>query len=403
MACFSYEYLILFNEDGSGDGVIEVANTFPIELFKEPDSVQTYMDNMLNDGWEDVSMQEIEDKYIFSGNYPFFADPTKNNLRDIFPELGVKVEQSENEYIYFTVDGNIDLTDISELWNEIKNVWAVDGIVLDSDVLGYKKGDEIFSADEVQSLIDKYGDPYIIVRMRLPGQTPVEANSFWNNEQDFMSGDTNILEFTWTPDVRLSTPVKAVRRIEPLTYVTKKEADSQISEIIKLYKDEIESGNAPSDTRFSGFLNNWLIQPFWGGSFTCSEYQHKITLFLDKIRTNPDPEIRSLLNGLDYGPIDTNHEGHLAMVLYQRGTDWKKTGIVLDPWPTQTPQAFPISEWAGNVWGYDASSPNVDHESGQFYPHLSGGIPSYPAATDAKGDLSVEKLLALRTQILYMG
>ena len=358
---------------------------------------------MQNDGWEEVSLEETNGKYIFSGKYPFSTNPNGKMLKDIFPDLTIKIEESENEYRYFTLDGKLDFTQLSESWNEVENVWAKEGLVSDSDNLIYKKGEVIFSAEEVQNLISTYGEPYVIIKVSLPGQTPVEASAAWDNSKDYMEGKTDTLQFTWTPDVRTITPIKAVRRIEPLTYVTETQAAAQINDIIKKYQSAIEEGHFPTDTGFSGYLNNWLLQPALDGAFTCSEYQQKVLLFLDKIRTDPDPEVRKLLDGLDYGPIDTNYEGHLAVVLYQRGTDWKTTGTVLDPWPSQKPLAFPIKEWADHIWGYDASSPNPDHESGQLYPHLTGGVPSYPAASEYKGDLSVEKLLAEPTKVLYIG
>jgi hypothetical protein len=48
----------------------------------------------------------------------------------------------------------------------------------------------------------------------------------------------------------------------------------------------------------------------------------------------------------DYGPIQAWYGGHQAVVIYFKGADWKSTGIVLDPWPLQTPKAYSITEWA---------------------------------------------------------
>lgn len=403
LACFSYDFLIAFDETGNGDGVIYLTLTLPGEMFSDPEIVQSVMDDLSNDGWEEVSMHQEGNNYLFNGTYPFSTDPNGKLLSDIFPDMTIKIEEAENEYRYFTLDGQVDFTDLSETWNEIENTWAKEGLVADSDVLIYDEGQVIFSAEDIQAIIDQHGEPHVTIKVQMPGQTPVEASAGWNNREDYMNGKTNTLEFNWNPDVRLVTPLKAIRRIEPLTYVTEDQANNQIAQIVEMYENTIETGNVSSSYGFSGLLNNWLVQPLAGGHYSCSEYQQQVLLFLDQIRTSPDSDIRKLLDGLDYGPIDTNHEGHLAVVLYQRDTDWQTTGIVLDPWPTQSPQAYPISGWSDAVWWYDASSPNPDHESGQFYPHLTGGTPSYPAASEFKGDLSVEKQLAQPTKVLYFG
>jgi hypothetical protein len=57
------------------------------------------------------------------------------------------------------------------------------------------------------------------------------------------------------------------------------------------------------------------------------------------------PEECHLLNGYDFGPIEGSYSAHHAVVVYPKGTDWKKTGTVFDPWYNQKPEVMSISVW----------------------------------------------------------
>jgi hypothetical protein len=59
--------------------------------------------------------------------------------------------------------------------------------------------------------------------------------------------------------------------------------------------------------------------------------------------------------------------------MYPKGTDWTKTGTVLDPWPNQTPQTFTMSDWQSRFWFGVGPSGVYENQ----YP-LTGGA-SYPA------------------------
>jgi hypothetical protein len=77
--------------------------------------------------------------------------------------------------------------------------------------------------------------------------------------------------------------------------------------------------------------------------FKCDGTQEKVLRFLHGIEQ--DLEKCHLLNGWEWGPIWGSGSGHRAVVVYPEGTDWKKEGTVLDPWPTQEPEWYRIAEW----------------------------------------------------------
>ena len=81
---------------------------------------------------------------------------------------------------------------------------------------------------------------------------------------------------------------------------------------------------------------------------------------LDNIKYGTNAEQKKLLEGYDYGPIQANcgitPGGHQAVVIYPKGTDWRVTGTVLDPWPEQRSILYDggmeknISAWSKSFW-----------------------------------------------------
>lgn len=141
------------------------------------------------------------------------------------------------------------------------------------------------------------------------------------------------------------TPTKTrtpTRTITP----TKCPADTEekkLAEIKILYFQRIPKGKAST-----GEENN--IYDFFGyagyAEFTCGGYQSKVLDFLNELKFSKNPCERELMDKWDYGPIQAWFGYHQAVVIYPKGTDWQKTGTVLDPWPTQKPTGYSAEEWA---------------------------------------------------------
>jgi hypothetical protein len=176
------------------------------------------------------------------------------------------------------------------------------------------------------------------------------------------------------------------RRWEPKIEVSEEEIQNNLYELFSNYQQEIPIGWNINilEMPTGGWFNNFIFAHFNHEAYTCGSYQNYVMDFLDGIRTNPDPEVRGMLNGLDYGPIQTNGGGHVAVVVYPSGTDWQETGTVFDPWPTQQPQIYDIDTWFVSLGAYAYSGyyPEVSYGMENAYPHLSGKPSSYPAQTD---------------------
>ncbi len=400
LACFTVSQTIIYDPDGSGKGVVQLEMTAPRDTGDKSVSLSDAKDlsaSLAEQGWENVTVTEQDAAhYLVKADYHFGIEAGDKPLSDVVPGFTLKAEEADNGYKYYTFEGNADFSEMESFWNTVQNDWAVNGITLSDDFFGTGSGDTkvTLSAAEVQKMIKTYGPPASTLRVILPGQTPVEANSFWDNADDFMKGKTDTLIFSWKPGGRAKAPLKAQRRLEPLTTVTAAEAQSQIERLLAIYATAIPQGKYAIVQWWSGPLagrvNNNLTAFFNGGNYTCSDYQGRVMTWLDSIRTSPDESTHNLLKGLDYGPIETNGGGHRAVVLFQRDTDWRTTGLVLDPWPYQDPRAFNIGAWGIALWGFSdaATNPAPDSDAGNLYPHLFGKPSSYPASPLVQGDLS---------------
>jgi len=68
---------------------------------------------------------------------------------------------------------------------------------------------------QISSFVSKYGEPKFEVQVRLPGNTPVDANNRWINRDEYMSGKTDIIKYVWTPGKPTRIELMVSRRLEP--------------------------------------------------------------------------------------------------------------------------------------------------------------------------------------------
>ncbi len=134
---------------------------------------------------------------------------------------------------------------------------------------------------------------------------------------------------------------------EPDKYKPIRSPVAVLKDILRIYSDEriIPRGlvsNGPDNNKLWWFDKKY-------DDYTCGAYQSKVLGFLDNMKYGNDPAQKRLLEDYDYGPIQTNcgvtPGGHQAVVIYPKGTDWRVTGTVLDPWPEQRPRSYTMEEW----------------------------------------------------------
>lgn len=159
-----------------------------------------------------------------------------------------------------------------------------------------------------------------------------------------------------------------------------KPAPPKLSEAVrwKMILDRYVEGTKPGNFG-AGWMNNiasWLPYTSRFDSSICGMYQANTLAILDKIRWSEDPRTRSLMEGYDYGPIQSLYGAHQAVVIYPKGSDWTTEGTVLDPWIEQKARTYTTPEWAdmytmgaGTYRGIGGSNVYLDSPA---YPTVGG-------------------------------
>jgi|CXWL01.1.fsa_nt_gi hypothetical protein len=134
---------------------------------------------------------------------------------------------------------------------------------------------------------------------------------------------------------------------EPDKHKPAASAVAVLKDILKIYSDE---SKIPRGLVSNGTDNNklwWFDKKY--DDYVCGAYQSKVLGLLDNIKYGNNPAQKKLLEGYEYGPIQANcgvtPGGHQAVVIYPKGTDWRVTGTVLDPWPEQKSKSYTMEEW----------------------------------------------------------
>jgi hypothetical protein len=129
----------------------------------------------------------------------------------------------------------------------------------------------------------------------------------------------------------------------------------------------VNSGIANNIIRMVGFKKDF-------DEFTCGGYQTKVLNLLNAIKFSADPCLRQVLDNWDYGPIQAWYGAHQAVVIYPKGTGWKSSGIVLDPWINQGPDhIYRIDDWAKKMSLFNRNPIEVYLDS---EPYFDGVGPS---------------------------
>lgn len=407
LGCFSMTYFVDMDADASGKGTIYYEAVFPDIGDKGAASFDKLIQQMVSEGWENFEFSSPgNDQIKLTADYRLDVEAGRE-----FPAplkgFTITVGESEIGYRLFTFSGSYNFTQLQTSWDNLKNSDAPD---LAKDLGEYLEDTEItITSEEIKEALERYGDPSFTYKVRLPGNTPVEAKGLWTNREEYEKGQTDTIEFTWKPGQKTTGTLVVSRRMESKPAAVPGQTANTLQQLTDAYMEQVPAGwqmsflGIPSTP---GLMNNIIVANLWKENFTCGAYQNRVMDFLDGVRTSPDKNVRSMLAGYEYGPIQTSGGGHVAVVVFPTGTDWTKTGTVLDPWPTQKPAAYDIQSWflALGPYMYSAYSPEPAYSTGNAYPQLTGKPASYPALDDIDRPTTkpIKQILVINSPVTVM-
>ncbi len=212
IGCFSFSYIIDMDTDGSGSGVIYHSITFPDTSETDNSNISffdTYSQKLYDEGWENIEFSSPGNGQIqISASYRFDI-LTGKNLPESMKNMSIKIEEGEDGTKKFVFDGTYDFSQFKTSWEEIKKGQSID--------LGPLLGGEqmVITKEEVDHYISLYGEPSVEYKIRLAGETPLEASGQWDNQDDYLDGLSDTLEFLWNPNMNPTGTLHAVSQWSP--------------------------------------------------------------------------------------------------------------------------------------------------------------------------------------------
>lgn len=406
LGCITFSYLVDMDPDASGKGMLYLTLTAPDIGEKGASSFDKYIQQLSDEGWQNIEIGSSgNDRIELSADYRLDMEGG-HGFPASMKGTSITVEESEIGYRLFTFNGTYDFTQLQTMWDKATDPNNPDFSFDLGQWSGGKK--TVITREEINEFIRRFGEPTVTYKIRLPGNTPVDAKGLWNNRQDYLNGTTDTIEFTWKPGKNVKGTLMVSRRWESKPAAEPEQMTANLNQLTQAYMSEIPTGWPFNflEIPTGGWFNNIVMANIWNENYTCGSYQNHVMDFLDGVRTSSDPEVRSMLAGYDYGPIQTNGGGHVAVVVFPSGTDWTKTGTVFDPWPTQKPAAYDIRTWfvALGLYAYSGYNPEPSFGTVNLYPQLTGKPASYPAENDVKRPAAqpVQQILVINSPVTVM-
>ncbi|GEM_PF-4503412 len=194
---------------------------------------------------------------------------------------------------------------------------------------------------------------------------------------------------------------------EPFVALVPSALQNQFRNLAKKYFSDIPTGtygrDSNQDSSAFQFMSAGSVNNILGGNATaCGAYQGTVIDWLDKLRTSSNPEEQKLLEGFEFGPIQIAGGAHQAVVLFPKGTDWKSTGIVFDPWKDQKPKLYSIAgtdnlpSWCKLFWLGLGCPPKGS--VGNFITPIDANTGRYPTTPNPDGSWQYPGDLARATR-----
>ncbi|GEM_PF-1563165 len=197
LGCISNTYTIEYAEDGSG--VIQFEGVQGTMGETDPKKVQ---EQLASDGWQAVTVQAGgEDRLKLTGEFPFKADAPPKPLKDMFKDLMVTVDSSDDGAKLYTWETSFDFNQTKSEWEKWEADFRENGYKTEGEVplFGTVKAEAV-TPEEAQRLLKNWPRLKMVVNVKLPGDEPVECTGPWENADAWMAGTDAAARFSWCID-----------------------------------------------------------------------------------------------------------------------------------------------------------------------------------------------------------
>lgn len=247
----------------------------------------------------------------------------------------------------FTLEGKLDHFMLSESnLNSQGNSWEGTATIVPDTAVGALHGRPGFKKGEV--LKDKF-------RIKVVGQDiPIDPPPTGEDIEPIVIR-LDLRDRTGPEEEKEDQPpqvdgptLQSSRALDPFLEALPEDLHDAFRELAIRYRDAIPASPVARQTTddnpwlrlFSPGAANNIFGGQEGEATRCGAYQGLVLDWLEGLQSSSNPKDRALVSGFDFGPIQIAGGAHQAVVLFPKGTDWKDTGIVLDPWKEQRPEMY---------------------------------------------------------------
>ena len=199
MSCISMTYLFDFDSEGLSKGTIYHKITMPLGKEDQTSIFDNYIQTLVEQGWENIEIGASEDGlFQLTASYFFDLSAGRDLPGDMREQVTIISETTETGDVLTSFSANLDFSQLQDSWDEVVNSSEED---INIDLGQWLGGDQtVISRDELDKLIQEYGEPSVIFDVRLPGNMPLDAEGPWFNADDYMAGETDTISFKWKVD-----------------------------------------------------------------------------------------------------------------------------------------------------------------------------------------------------------
>jgi hypothetical protein len=199
MSCITMTYFFDFDPEGLSKGTIYHKITMPMGKEDQTSILDEYIQSLYEQGWENIEIGGTEDGlFELNATYNFDLYNGRDLPEDMRKQVSITSKETETGDVLTTFSASLNFTQMQNSWNELINSSGEDVTI---DLGKWTGGSQsIITKEEIDEVIEKYGEPSVFFDVRLPGNKPMDVEGPWSNDNDFMAGLTDKISYEWTVD-----------------------------------------------------------------------------------------------------------------------------------------------------------------------------------------------------------
>jgi len=175
LGCITMSYFFDFDPNAPSKGTIYHEISLPIGNEDQTSVFDNYIQKLYDQGWENIEIGTSEDGlFQLTATYDFDLISGRGLPEDLQKSITITSEETESGDVLTNFEAELNFSQIQNSWNEVVNNPDGDTTIDLGKWLGGSK--TVISREEIDELIEKYGEPSVFFNVRLPGNKFMDAS-----------------------------------------------------------------------------------------------------------------------------------------------------------------------------------------------------------------------------------